>query len=74
MLRDLLSEGALVRPSARVQLLTAAGLRAQGGGIPSAFGDGAGLLFATARVGSDVFVLALQEHKGSWKTCGLVRL
>ena len=31
MLRDLLSEGPLVRPSARVELLTAAGLRAAGG-------------------------------------------
>ncbi len=76
MLRDLVSEEALVRPNARVELVTAAGLRAAGGAVPAAFGDGTGLLFAMARVGRDVFVLALGQNGGGgpWKARGLVRL
>jgi TonB family protein len=75
MLRELFSEQ-LVRPSARVELMTAAGLRAAGGSVPSAFGDGTGLLFAMARIGRDVFVLAMAPDggPGRWKARGLVRL
>lgn len=78
MLRELMSEEPLVRPNARVELLTAAGLRAAGGAVPAAFGDGTGLLFAMARIGKDLFVLALAEMGGQgtgrWKATGLVRL
>jgi TonB family protein len=78
MLRDLLADEPLVRPTARVELMTAAGLRAAGASVPAPFGDGAGLLFAMARIGKNVFVLALSEPAGQgtghWKARGLVRL
>ena len=77
MLRELLADEPLVRPNARVELMTAAGLRATGAAVPAAFGDGAGLLFAMARIGKGVFVLALSEGSpgaGHWKARGLVRL
>jgi TonB family protein len=78
MLRDLLADEPLVRPAARVELMTAAGLRAAGSSVPAAFGDGGGMLFAMARVGKNVFVLALAEPAGPgtghWKARGLVRL
>jgi TonB family protein len=74
MLRDLTSENDKTANFGGVNLHSAAGIRGILGGIPPAFGDSTGLLFAVGRVGAGSFVLVLARHNKDWKATGLIRL
>ena len=73
MIDDLLGEYSKPVKVRALQLYSAAGVRTLLGGMPAAFGDGRGLLFAVANLGGDTFVLVLNKARGAWKAVGLIR-
>lgn len=60
--------------SAKIQAVyTAAGLRKRFGSVPGGVEEGAGKLYAVAKLGGDTFILMLEKRFTRWKVVGLTR-
>jgi hypothetical protein len=73
LLDDLSSEYSAATKFRGLQMYSAAGVRTLLGGMPPAYGDGRGMLFAVAQIGGDTFVLVLGKGNSGWRATGLVR-
>jgi TonB family protein len=73
LLSALLEEAPAKRKLQSLELHSPAGARSALGGLPPGFNDQGGVVFATAEVSGETFVLVLAQRSGAWRAIGLVR-